>query len=83
MPVRLNNRQLITGNMSNVQLNMQDKKDLDKFTKYLAFKAAQIIVQSRLGEKVNTKCKPNSSGTDWVSNFHVSRLFFHQLFIFK
>ncbi|XP_012262969.2 autophagy-related protein 13 homolog isoform X2 [Athalia rosae] len=57
----------IPNNMSNVQLNMQDKKDLDKFTKFLALKAAQIIVQSRLGEKVNTKCKPNSSGTDWFN----------------
>lgn len=52
--------------MSTLKLSMQDKKDLDKFTKFLALKAAQIIVQSRLGEKANTKCKPNSSGTDWV-----------------
>lgn len=62
-----NRRESITNNMSNVQLNVQDKKDLDKFTKFLALKAAQIIVQSRLGEKVNTKCKPNSSGTDWFN----------------
>lgn len=53
--------------MSALKLSMQDKKDLDKFTKFLALKAAQIIVQSRSGEKVNTKCKPNSSGTDWVN----------------
>lgn len=54
--------------MSTLKLNTQDKKDLDKFTKFLALKAAQIIVQSRSGEKVSTKCKPNSSGTDWVSS---------------
>jgi len=53
--------------MATVKLSIQDKKDLDKFTKFLALKAAQIIVQSRLGEKVQTKCKPHSSGTDWVS----------------
>lgn len=53
--------------MATVKLSIQDKKDLDKFTKFLALKAAQIIVQSRLGEKVHTKCKPHSSGTDWVS----------------
>ena len=47
---------------------MQDKKDLDKFTRFLALKAAQIIIQSRSGEKVSTKCKPYSSGTDWVSS---------------
>jgi autophagy-related protein 13 len=52
--------------MATVKLSIQDKKDLDKFTKFLALKAAQIIVQSRLGEKVQTKCKPHSSGTDWV-----------------
>jgi hypothetical protein len=53
--------------MATVKLSIQDKKDLDKFTKFLALKAAQRIVQSRLGEKVQTKCKPHSSGTDWVS----------------
>lgn len=55
--------------MASVKLNAQDKKDLDKFTKFLALKAAQIIVQSRLGEKVQTQCKPHSSGADWVSQF--------------
>jgi autophagy-related protein 13 len=54
--------------MATVKLSIQDKKDLDKFTKFLALKAAQIIVQSRLGEKVQTKCKPPTSGTDWVSS---------------
>lgn len=51
---------------SAMKLSMQDKKDLDKFMKFLALKAAQIIVQSRSGEKVVTKCKPDSSGADWV-----------------
>lgn len=53
--------------MASVKLNAQDKKDLDKFTKFLALKAAQIIVQSRLGEKVQTQCKPHSSGADWFN----------------
>lgn len=61
--------------MSALKLSMQDKKDLDKFTKFLALKAAQIIVQSRSGEKVSTKCKPNSSGTDWV-RYMIYLLFF-------
>ena len=59
---------LVKKNMASVKLNAQDKKDLDKFTKFLALKAAQIIVQSRLGEKVQTQCKPHSSGADWVSD---------------
>lgn len=65
--------------MSTLKLSMQDKKDLDKFTKFLALKAAQIIVQSRIGEKFNTKCKPNSSGTDWVN----ISLFYDLLFLFS
>lgn len=48
------------------RLSNQDKRELDKFTKFLVFKAAQIIVQSRLGEKVSTQCKPQTTGTDWV-----------------
>ena len=49
---------------------MEDKKsgenkDLDKYIKFLVFKTSQIIVQSRLGGLVQTKC--NKAGTDWVS----------------
>ncbi|XP_071446232.1 autophagy-related protein 13 homolog [Hetaerina americana] len=53
--------------MASVKLSAQDRKELDKFTKFLALKAVQIIIQSRLGEKVKTKCKPYSSGTDWFN----------------
>ncbi|XP_060084288.1 autophagy-related protein 13-like isoform X2 [Ylistrum balloti] len=49
------------------RLNAQDKKDLEKFTKFLIFKSLQVIVQSRLGEKIRTKSKPISSGTDWFN----------------
>ncbi|XP_066602966.1 autophagy-related protein 13 homolog isoform X2 [Prorops nasuta] len=53
--------------MSAMKLSMQDKKDLEKFTRFLALKAAQIIVQSRSGEKVNTNCRPNPIGSDWFN----------------
>lgn len=53
--------------MTRMKLSSQDKKDLDKFTKFWALKSTQVIVQSRLGEKASTACKPQSSGTDWVS----------------
>ena len=46
---------------------MQDKRDLEKFTKFLVLKAAQIIVQSRSGDKISMRCKPNSCGTDWFN----------------
>jgi len=71
------------------QLSMQDKKDLEKFTKYLALRAAQVIVQSRSGQKVNTTCKPDSSAGDWVKvKFSlVQFIWFHQncwdIFFFK
>ncbi|KAL7287501.1 hypothetical protein TKK_0018335 [Trichogramma kaykai] len=51
--------------MSSNKLSMHDRRDLEKFTKFLALKCAQIIVQSRLGQKVDVKCKP--LGTDWFN----------------
>ena len=33
---------------------------------FLLFKAVQVIVQSRLGEKIHTKSKPTAMGQDWV-----------------
>ncbi|XP_022195091.1 autophagy-related protein 13 homolog isoform X2 [Nilaparvata lugens] len=53
--------------MSTMKLSLQEKKDLEKFMKFFTLKSAQIIVQSRLGEKVNTKCDPDSSGTVWFN----------------
>lgn len=52
--------------MSN-KTQIQDKKDLEKFIKFLALKSAQVIVQSRLGEKIQTLCNSHTSGNDWVS----------------
>ncbi|KAJ8985115.1 hypothetical protein NQ317_012765 [Molorchus minor] len=50
-----------------MKLSTQEKKELDKFTKFLALKSTQVIVQSRLGEKVTTACKPHTTGTDWFN----------------
>jgi Na+/H+-translocating membrane pyrophosphatase len=41
-----------------------EKSEISKFIKFLAFKYSQIIVQSRLGGLIYTKC--NTTGTDWV-----------------
>lgn len=49
------------------KLTALEKKDLDKFTKYLALKSVQVIVQSRLGDKVHTSSKPHTTAADWVS----------------
>lgn len=49
------------------KLSQQDRKDLEKFTKFLIYKSLQIIVQSRLGEKIQAKSKPFSSGADWFN----------------
>lgn len=49
------------------ELSTEERQNLDKFTKSLFLKSAQIIVQSRLGEKIHTKCNPQHASTDLVS----------------
>ncbi|CAH0769797.1 unnamed protein product [Bemisia tabaci] len=46
------------------ELSTEERQNLDKFTKSLFLKSAQIIVQSRLGEKIHTKCNPQHASTD-------------------
>ncbi|XP_066156854.1 autophagy-related protein 13 homolog isoform X1 [Euwallacea fornicatus] len=50
-----------------MKISRTDKKELDKFTKFLTLKATEVIVQSRLGEKVSTPCKLHASGPDWFN----------------
>ncbi|XP_053676939.1 autophagy-related protein 13 homolog [Anopheles nili] len=45
----------------------QDRSNLEKYIRQLAMKSAQIIVQSRLGEKIATESNPNSTTTDWFN----------------
>ncbi|EAA10737.4 AGAP005715-PA [Anopheles gambiae str. PEST] len=47
--------------------SLQDRSNLEKYIRQLAMKAAQIIVQSRLGEKIATESNPNSTSTDWFN----------------
>lgn len=48
-------------------VGVQEERDLKKFLKFLSQKAVQVIVQSRLGEKIRTKSKPNAMGQDWFN----------------
>lgn len=51
-----------------VQISPSDQKDLDKFTKYLAVKTVQVVVQARLGERVHAPSKPDTlGGTSWFN----------------
>jgi len=51
-----------------VNISAADQKDLDKFIKYLAVKAVQVVVQARLGERVTAPSKPDTSGgTSWFN----------------
>jgi len=51
-----------------VQLTPTEQKDLDKFTKYLSMKAVQVVVQSRLGDKMFAASNPDiSAGTTWFN----------------
>jgi len=53
---------------SAVQLTPTEQKDLDKFTKYLSMKAVQVVVQSRLGDKMYAASNPDISlGTTWFN----------------
>ncbi|XP_073815570.1 autophagy-related 13 [Musca autumnalis] len=51
--------------MSTQRINAVEK-DLEKFIKFLALKSTQVVVQSRLGEKIQTKCNP-LAGNDWFN----------------
>lgn len=53
------------------KLSVQDRRELEKFTKFLVLKATQVIVQSRLGEKIQTSSNPISSSSDWFT-FYLS-----------
>ncbi|XP_046850193.1 autophagy-related protein 13-like [Xenia sp. Carnegie-2017] len=49
------------------KLTPQEEKDLNKFQKFFSFKVVQVIVQSRLGEKISAISKPNAMGYDWFN----------------
>lgn len=44
-----------------------DKRELEKYVKMFSTKAVQAIVQSRLGDKIQTISNPRSLSNDWVS----------------
>lgn len=51
-----------------VLLDPQDQKDLEKYTKYLAVKAVQVVVQARTGDRVMAPSMPDTSqGTSWFN----------------
>lgn len=51
----------------NTTVRSQDRRDFEKFIKNFVQKAAQVIIQSRLGEKVSIPCKTKPSSTDWFN----------------
>lgn len=53
-----------TQKIKKIEAIMADE-EIGKYIKFLAYKTTQIVVQSRLGGLIYTKC--NTSGTDWVS----------------
>lgn len=46
-----------------------DKRELEKYVKMFSTKAVQAIVQSRLGDKIQTISNPRSLSNDWVSEW--------------
>lgn len=65
----MNVNKTIVNNASPKMANrfMSDKKELEKYLKVFCQKIAQVIVQSRLGEKIQTFSNPRSLSNDWVS----------------
>lgn len=53
--------------ITSVGLTIQEQKEIEKYVKFLSQKMVQVIVQSRLGEKVCTPCKANASPSDWFN----------------
>ncbi|XP_028039644.1 autophagy-related protein 13 homolog [Bombyx mandarina] len=47
--------------------NITDKNEFTKFTKFLAYKGVQVIVESRKGVKIEPNSKPKTSDTDWFN----------------
>ena len=53
--------------MAATKLSAQDCKDLEKYLRYFVYKSAQIIVQSRLGERASLPSKQFATGADWFN----------------
>lgn len=47
--------------------NISDKNEFTKFTKFLAYKGVQVIVESRKGVKIEPNTKPQTSDSDWFN----------------
>ena len=45
--------------------NANDKKELEKYAKYLFYKTAQIVVQSRQGGRLYTESQPSPASQSW------------------
>lgn len=65
--------------MVNVSPKMSNRdstieRDLERFVKMFSTKAVQAIVQSRLGDKMQTFSNPRSLSYDWVSELQCAIL---------
>lgn len=48
--------------------NMESEKEYENLVNIICRKMAHIIVESRLGRRIQTPCKVHADGADWVSN---------------
>jgi len=53
--------------MAAAKLSTQDCKDLEKYLRHFVYKSTQIIVHSRLGERVSLPSKQFATGADWFN----------------
>ena len=67
MATAMLNPNLVQNTGMAIGLTMQERKDMERFVKFLTQKMVQVIVQSRLGEKMYTPCKEHPSSSDWFN----------------
>ncbi|XP_067948539.1 autophagy-related protein 13-like [Watersipora subatra] len=53
--------------MTSYNPSVQEKRELDMYMKFFTAKCVQIIVQSRLGQRICNKCKVTPSRDDWFN----------------
>lgn len=63
------NKKIISEKMSQNNGNLE--KDIEKFVKFLIYKFCQIVVQSRLGEKLQTSCRPAATTNSCWFNIQI------------
>lgn len=53
----------------------KERQEMEQLTKLMTLKSAQIIVQSRMGEKLHTYCTNQNSSVNIYINYFLSSIY--------